>query len=109
MNKTLKKHILWVSAICLFTILLSVIGIGCPIFALLGAPCPTCGSTRALAALCRLDFVSYWRYQPFALPMLVAIWLILHSRHIPRMRWFVVVAYAVLGGNFLFYIWRLFV
>jgi len=36
----------------------------CPFRLLTGHPCPLCGSTRALAALCSGDFSSAWHLNP---------------------------------------------
>ena len=36
----------------------------CPIVWLTGVSCPGCGITRALAAVCRLDFSKAWQYNP---------------------------------------------
>jgi hypothetical protein len=36
----------------------------CPFKAYTGLPCATCGGTRALAALCRLDFLGAIRFNP---------------------------------------------
>lgn len=37
----------------------------CPLRTHTGIPCPFCGSTRAFAALARLDFVSAVQFNPF--------------------------------------------
>lgn len=39
----------------------------CPFKFLFGVPCPTCGSTRSLAALAALDFAGSLRFNPLVL------------------------------------------
>ena len=70
-------------------------------------PCPTCGSTRALVALCRLDWTAYMDYQPFSLPLVIAVWLLLHGRLFSRPRVVYGGAMMIVLGNFFFYLWRL--
>ena len=105
----LRTHIWRVSAICLCILLIWLLDIGCPFRYLFHIPCPTCGCTRALTALCRLDLPAYFSYQPFSLPLVAAVWLMLHISLFPRRgrRWVYAAVFAVAGGNFLFYIWRL--
>ena len=43
----------------------------CPFRLLSGHPCPLCGSTRAVAALCSGDFVSAWHLNPFGVLLAV--------------------------------------
>ncbi|HYB53890.1 MAG TPA: DUF2752 domain-containing protein [Thermoanaerobaculia bacterium] len=44
----------------------------CPFRSLTGLPCPTCGSTRALTALARLDPVAAWISNPLVTMGLIA-------------------------------------
>lgn len=48
-------------------------GIGCPVKALTGVPCPGCGLSRAAVSLLRLDAAAAFRYHPmvFVLPPVV--------------------------------------
>jgi hypothetical protein len=51
----------------------------CPMLAMLGVPCPSCGSTRAFAALAGWDFAGAVRFNPLimlgllGLPVLLAV------------------------------------
>ncbi len=58
--------------------------IGCPVAWLIGRPCPTCGVTRAMICLLRLDFRGYWNHQPMAMPLCAALALLLHLRLLPE-------------------------
>jgi len=51
---------------------------GCPIRALLGFPCPTCGVSRSALALLRLDFRASLRYHPLTVPLLLLVWFAFH-------------------------------
>src|SRR5438105_2199200 len=50
----------WAAKFCLAT------GLSwrCPVMAVLHVPCPSCGSTRAFAALSELRFLDAWRFNP---------------------------------------------
>jgi len=52
---------------------------GCPIRALLGVPCPTCGMSRAALALLRLDFAASLRYHPLLVPFSLSLWFAIHK------------------------------
>ncbi|MDD4698904.1 MAG: DUF2752 domain-containing protein [Oscillospiraceae bacterium] len=54
LKKLLNKHALLI-CIALYATILYIIGIGCPIRAFFGVPCPTCGMTRAIIKLFSLD------------------------------------------------------
>jgi len=46
---------------------------GCPIWMLLGIPCPTCGITRSALALLSLDFRLSWYYHPLTIPIFLVL------------------------------------
>ena len=76
--------------------------IGCPFYYVFGIPCPTCGTTRALICLFRLDIKGYLSYNPAALfllplPMIVAFDLHRQKRY----------ALCTASVNFVFYLVRL--
>ena len=76
----LRKHLALLALIAGTLWLFTSLGVGCPILWLTGFPCPTCGTTRALLALLRLDFHGYLFYQPFAVPLIAAVVLCIHGR-----------------------------
>jgi len=51
----------------------------CPILRFFQIPCPTCGVTRALFALLRLDIESYLQFHPLALFLVGSVWLLFHK------------------------------
>lgn len=78
-KKLVFMHIAILLGILLFVTLLTVFKIGCPIRYATGIPCPTCGSTRAIIALFKLDIMASLRYHPFVVPIIIAVFLGLHS------------------------------
>ena len=66
----------------LYYIILKILGIDCPIKALTGKACPTCGMTRAMLSLLRFDFKGYLHYNPMALFTGIAVLLIIHRKKI---------------------------
>lgn len=76
------KHAVFIALFALCLLLLNISGIHCPIRYITGIPCPGCGTTRALFALCRLDFEAALYYNPAA-PFIAALLLFaLHHRAI---------------------------
>ena len=74
------KEKLWryqdvVIAIAVLAVYLGVsffVPLRCPIQWLTGISCPGCGITRALSAVCRLDFATAWYYNPVIFYLLPA-------------------------------------
>ena len=59
MRRTVQRHIIYFSVICLFLFFLRVFQITCPLRYLFGIPCPTCGITRAMLSLIRGDIRAF--------------------------------------------------
>ena len=83
-NKLILKHLLIFAVLGVYGLILSLTGIGCPIRALTGVPCPACGMTRAILAFARLDFASYWYYNPAALIIVFGILFGVHIRPLSK-------------------------
>lgn len=88
-------HLLFLGLAGLFVYLYSLIGITCLLRAITGIPCPTCGSTRAMLSLLRLDFVGYWYFNPMALPLVGAFLAVFHINLYPKWSRFVYVYVGV--------------
>ena len=52
------------------------------IFYLTGWRCPTCGVTRAILSLARLDVKGYFEYHPLAIPLVISVLLMIHVKHV---------------------------
>ncbi len=73
MRQLLIKHAVIFAILTVFILILVTTGIGCPIRAVTGIPCPGCGITRALLAAMRLQWRSAFSLHPLfplALPFL---------------------------------------
>jgi hypothetical protein len=79
-RKSILIHLAVFASLAAYWLILSFSGIGCPIRAITGIPCPACGMTRAIIALLHLDIASYWYYNPAALLIVFAILLGVHIR-----------------------------
>lgn len=88
-------HLLFVGLAGLFVFIYSLLGITCLFRALTSIPCPTCGATRAMFSLARLDFVGYWFYNPMAFPLVVAFLAVFHISLYPKWSRFVYVYIGV--------------
>lgn len=107
-GKLLALHGIVILAILLYLFLLNYFSIGCPIRSLTGIPCPTCGVTRALLSLLRLDFAGYFRYNPMAVPLCVAIFLAFHEKLLRiGLRWFLALIIGTAVLTFVVYLIRL--
>lgn len=101
-------HLLFLGLGVLFLFIYSWLDITCLLRFVTDVPCPTCGATRAMFSLSRLDFIGYWFYNPMALPLVVAFLVVFHYRLLPRWKW-LIIGYVsiVLILTVMLYIYRL--
>ena len=102
----IKRHIVYTFAICLFLLSLRLSNISCPILYVLGIPCPTCGVSRALFAFIMLDFKKYFYYHPLAIPLVVAVFLMLHIKLLKQKKLVYCFVFIVLTLNVILYFVR---
>ena len=105
-KQIIRKHILCILLVCFLILFLNLLSIGCPFFFLFNSPCPTCGVTRALIALIRLDFSGYAHYNAMATPLLFAVWIILHAKLFKRKKVALTIGIVILIINFIYYLLR---
>ena len=107
-GRLLVKHALAVALLIIVPLLYELSGIGCPFRAIFGFPCPTCGVTRALICLVKLDFTGYMQWQPMAVPLVFALWLCFHVDVLPVSRRAADFGFVTVGVlTFTLYIYRL--
>ena len=103
----IKRHFLIIAAGTLYFLMCRFLDITCPIKAIIGVNCPTCGMTRAILSLLRGNFGMYFKYNPFALPCVLSVFLLIHKQVFHTKRVFDILAVSVLLMNFIYYIFRL--
>ena len=106
-NNLLKRHIVYGTTICLFITLTQVLfDRTCPFLLLLKIPCPTCGVTRAILSLFRLDLRGYLYYNPFSLFLIFSVWSLLHIRLFKFKKIVYIFAFLILFLNLCLYMIR---
>ncbi len=94
-KKIVMEHLIIIIVASLYIIFINISGIGCPIAAVIGKPCPTCGITRAIVSLISMDLKAYMSYNPMAIPMCIALILGVHRsffvKYIKRIDWIVII------------------
>ncbi|KAF0092376.1 MAG: hypothetical protein FD141_560 [Fusobacteria bacterium] len=104
----LGMHLLFLGLGILFLFIYSWLDITCLLRYITGIPCPTCGATRAMFSLARLDFVGYWFYNPMAFPLVIAFLAVFHIKLLPKWRILIYVYVGiVLVLTVVLYIYRL--
>lgn len=106
-NKLLKAIIVnaaIVAALCLYYLLLRIIGVSCPVKAIFCIKCPTCGVTTAMLSLFCGDFYGYFSTQPFAVFIGVAVILEVNRFLFKKTVFVDVYAVTVAALNFIYYL-----
>ncbi|MBQ8259251.1 MAG: DUF2752 domain-containing protein [Clostridia bacterium] len=78
---------------------------GCPIYKFTGHACPSCGTTRALISLIKLDLDGYFHYNPMAMPLLSVFFSTIFG--LIRKKPFMVYSLTVVIINYVLYLQRL--
>lgn len=79
----------------------------CIILKLTGIPCPTCGTTRAMISLIKGNINDYLEYQPFALPLVIAVITAICMKAIRNKKLARAYIYIVIFSNFIYYLFKL--
>lgn len=78
---------------------------GCFVRYFFNIPCPTCGMTRAILSLIKLNIDSYFHYNAFALPVLLSIVVLFFFKHFIKP--IIFISIFILMLNFIYYLYRL--
>lgn len=104
----LGMHLLFLGIGIFFLFIYSWLEITCLLRFITDVPCPTCGATRAMFSLARLDFLGYWFYNPMAFPLVIAFLAVFHYKLLPKWRKFIIVYVSfVLMLTIVLYVYRL--
>ena len=103
-RNTIKKHFLVIVAGTLYFLMCRLLGVTCLIKAIIGINCPACGMTRAILFLLHGDFDMYFKYNPFALPCALSVFVLIHKQVFHIKKVCVILAFSVLLINFVYYI-----
>lgn len=105
--RLLKQYLIVASIAVAYYTICALFNITCPIKQIIGVPCPTCGMTRAMLALIRLDIKGYMEYNPMAVFMFLAVFLYLHREYVKKKKWMDLYVTVVLAVNTIVYILNL--
>lgn len=104
MKKFLKTHLIIFAVIGVYYVACIAFDITCPIKYITHMPCPTCGMTRAMLSLLRLDIKAYMEYNPMAFFMVSAVLLFIHRGVLKKKKWIDWYMIIVLSINTVVYI-----
>lgn len=94
--------------VVLIMLLYRLLGVGCPIRAYTGVPCPTCGMTRSVNALIHGDFAASFRDHALTIPTVGVLLLALHENLFPGLKkWIFRLEIAMGCALLLYYFYRL--
>ena len=70
-------------------------------------PCPTCGVTRAVISLLRLDLKSYFYFHPLSVPLIAVVLMMIHIKLFKNKLLIYVFSGIILLANLCLYVVRL--
>lgn len=107
-DKVFLTHVIILSVVATYYIVMNALDITCPIRALSGYPCPACDMSRALISLFFLDFSGYAYYNLMAIPVIFGVLVAIHFGKRKEMRVFTEVYLVVVAIiNIAYYVIRL--
>lgn len=107
-SKIFLTHVVVLSVVVVYYIIINALDITCPIRALSGYPCPACGMSRAIISLFFLDLSGYAYYNIMAVPVVLGVLMAIHFGKRKEMRTFTeVYLIAVAIINIAYYVVRL--
>lgn len=83
----------------------------CPIYTIFKIPCPCCRMVHAIKCLVTLDLSGYVKYNVMAVPVMLAVIIIIHAKNVPYLalrRALIGIAITVFAVNLVYYLVRLF-
>ncbi|MDD2371038.1 MAG: DUF2752 domain-containing protein [Firmicutes bacterium] len=102
-------HLLFLGLGIFFLYIFYLMDISCLLRYLTGIPCPTCGATRAMFSLFRLDFFDYFYFNPMALPLVIAFLAVFHINLYPQRNKMVYIYVGIVVVlTIILYVYRLF-
>ncbi len=107
LKKAIKRNTFIFLGVFVFIIIINNLGITCPLLYIFNVPCPTCGITRAMISLIKLDFKEYVKYNPMALFLCIAVILMLNIDFLKRKKLIYIYSISVAVINFIFWIYKL--
>ena len=105
LKSILRRSLIYCVSVAAYSLVMTVLGIHCPILYVVGIKCPSCGVSRAILSLFRLDFQAYAEYNVMALPLILAAWILINAEFFKHKRALSVLAFSVLILNFTLYLY----
>lgn len=107
LKKVLLIHAAAILGVAFYYALMYLFNITCPIAAIVRHPCPTCGMSRAILALFTDGITAYVNYNALAVPCLLAVWLLIHSKIFKHKKIPTAIGIIVFIINMIYYICRI--
>jgi len=79
-KQTVKKHAAAIAAVCFYLVAIRLLDTTCLVLYFTRHKCPACGSTRAIWSLLHGNVSAYMAYNPFALPLGIALLCMIHLK-----------------------------
>jgi hypothetical protein len=106
-KRIIKRTCILSAIFVIYVLILYAFGLHCPIAYITGIDCPTCGISRALLSILKLDFKASFNYQPLAVPVVIAVWLLLNLEFFKHKKIILSISLSIVVLNFILYLSRI--
>jgi len=100
-RQTAKKHAVAIAAVCFYLVTVKLLDTTCPVLYFTGHSCPACGSTRAIWSFLHGNVSAYMAYNPFALPLGIALLSMIHLKKFRHKKVVEVISLSIVFAAFI--------
>lgn len=101
-----KRTILYGIILSAYVFVLNIFDMNCPFSDIVGIKCPTCGVSRAIISLLKMEFSKSINFHPLAVPLVVSVWICLNAEFLKYKKVALSFAVSTIVLNFILYLFK---
>ena len=102
-----KRTVLYGIVLGIYVFVLNIFDMHCPFFDVVGIKCPTCGVSRAIISMLKMEFSKSINFHPLAVPLVISVWICLNAEFLKHKKVALSFAGSIILLNFIFYLFKM--